>query len=106
MAPGAAGRRAEGAARPPATPLDPLVLEFLDHVRYERGLSLNTVEAYGRDLRRYAEFLVPRRVLPSEAGADDLRAYFEGRGETARPAPWRAAPRPCAPSMRSSPGRA
>lgn len=30
---------------------------FLSHVRLEKGLSANSVEAYGHDLRRYAEHL-------------------------------------------------
>jgi len=30
---------------------------FFAHVRIEKGLAANTVEAYGRDLRRYAEHL-------------------------------------------------
>jgi len=79
VAAGAPGRPA-GAGRPPAPPPDPLVQEFLDHVRYERGLSPNTVEAYGRDLRRFAEFLAARGVLPSGAGADDLHAWFAADG--------------------------
>jgi len=30
---------------------------FLEHLTVERGLSKNTLDAYGRDLKRYAEFL-------------------------------------------------
>jgi integrase/recombinase XerD len=71
--------RGRGEQRP-APPADPLVQEFLDHTRYERGLSPNTVEAYGRDLRRYAEFLVSRAVVPSAASADDVHAYFAAGG--------------------------
>jgi integrase/recombinase XerD len=39
------------------TPLDPALDLFLSHVRIEKGLAPNTVEAYGRDLRRYAGHL-------------------------------------------------
>ena len=35
----------------------PLIEDFLEHVRDERGLSPNTVEAYRRDLTRFVEFL-------------------------------------------------
>ena len=80
MTAGASARRAAGDARPPVPPPDPPVQEFLDHVRYERGLSPNTVEAYGRDLRRYAEFLAGRGARPSSATADDLHAYFAAGG--------------------------
>lgn len=61
-------------------PPDPAVAEFLDHLRYERGLSPNTVAAYGRDLARLAAFLAPRGRRPSQATAADLRDYFAGPG--------------------------
>ncbi len=32
-------------------------LEFLDYLRSEKGLSPHTVEAYGRDIRSFAQFL-------------------------------------------------
>jgi integrase/recombinase XerD len=44
---------------------------FLDHLAIERGLSENTLEAYRRDLARYADFLRHRDV-------DDLRQVDEG----------------------------
>lgn len=37
-------------------PLTPEVTEYLDHLRVERGLSSNTLDAYRRDLRRYQQF--------------------------------------------------
>jgi integrase/recombinase XerD len=39
------------------SPLEPALDLFLAHVRVEKGLSENTVEAYGRDLRRYLDHL-------------------------------------------------
>jgi integrase/recombinase XerD len=35
---------------------------YLDHLTVERGLSVNTLSAYGRDLRRYLAFLSKRGV--------------------------------------------
>ena len=32
--------------------------QYLDHLRVERGLSPNTLEAYGRDVARLAAFAV------------------------------------------------
>ncbi|BDG06558.1 site-specific tyrosine recombinase XerD [Anaeromyxobacter oryzae] len=39
------------------SPLEPALDLFLAHVRVEKGLAENSVEAYGRDLRRYVEHL-------------------------------------------------
>ena len=66
--------------RPPEPPADPLVRDFLDYVRFERGLSPNTVTAYGRDLARFAGFLVATGAQPGTATEDDVRAYFAGPG--------------------------
>ena len=40
--------------------LDGAVDLFLDHLKVERGLSRNTLEAYGRDLTRFVGFVVAR----------------------------------------------
>ncbi|GEJ57447.1 site-specific tyrosine recombinase XerD [Anaeromyxobacter diazotrophicus] len=40
-----------------ANPLDPALDLFLVHVRVEKGLSPNSVDAYARDLRRYLDDL-------------------------------------------------
>ncbi len=65
--------------RPPA-PVDPLVDEFLDHLRYERGLSTNTVAAYRRDLAALTTFLSAAGVAPGAASADEVREWFAGPG--------------------------
>jgi integrase/recombinase XerD len=62
------------------TPRDPAVAEFLDCLRYERGVSANTVTAYDRDLARYAAFQRVRGVTPAAASEEDVRAYFAGNG--------------------------
>jgi len=67
-------------ALPAGRPLDPLVQEFLDYVKYERGLSANTVAAYTRDLSAFARFVGARGVEPGGATQDDVRAYFAGTG--------------------------
>ena len=38
-------------------PLEPALDLFLAHIRIEKGLAANTIEAYGRDLRSYLEHL-------------------------------------------------
>jgi len=56
--------------RPPdagAGPLEPALDLFLAHIRVEKGLSANSVEAYARDVRRYLDDL-------SAAGVGDWGA--------------------------------
>lgn len=72
MAPPAAGR--------PAPPPDPDVQEFLDYVRFERGMSINTVSAYGRDLVRFAAFLAESGGRPAAASVHDVQDFFAGSG--------------------------
>lgn len=59
---------------------DPTVQEFLDHVRYERGLSQNTVLAYGRDLAGLVAFLEPLGATSVTASESQVRAFFAGPG--------------------------
>ncbi len=37
--------------------MDEFIREFMDFISVERGLSKNTLESYGRDLAKYAEYL-------------------------------------------------
>jgi integrase/recombinase XerD len=52
--------------------LDRAVDLFLDHLKVERGLSLNTLDGYGRDLARLGSFLAARgrRDVDDVTGAD------------------------------------
>ena len=59
------------------------VERFLDHISVERGLSGNTIEAYRRDLTRYAEFLRQhgRRNL-ALAGEPEIAAFIQDLSES------------------------
>ena len=71
---------ARPAAAPPAT--DSVarafhVVSFLDHLRFERGLSEQTLAAYEHDVIRLAAFLRQRgRTGPAAATTADLRAFM------------------------------
>jgi integrase/recombinase XerD len=71
-------------APPASASPDPLIGDFLDHLRIERRLAANTVEAYGRDLGRFAGFLATRGGAGlSEVEIAPLRdylAWLERRG--------------------------
>jgi integrase/recombinase XerD len=69
-----------GGRSPERQAQDPLVQEYLDYVKYERGLSQNTVTAYGRDLAAFTVFLSGRSATPGAATPEDVRAYFAGTG--------------------------
>jgi integrase/recombinase XerD len=51
---------------------------FLDHLTVERGLSVNTLAAYRRDLTRYSTFLAARGVLDARRVDDRMVAAFIG----------------------------
>jgi integrase/recombinase XerD len=61
---------------------DKLVRDFLSYLRAERGYSPRTVEAYGRDVRRWTEFLERRgKTTPDEASKEDFIAFLEALGK-------------------------
>ena len=45
---------------PPA--LAAVIAEYLDHLAVERGTSVNTLDSYARDLRRYGAYLASRQI--------------------------------------------
>lgn len=59
-----------------SAPSVPLVGRYLDHLRAERGLAGNTVDAYRRDLEVYGRFLQEIGITdPREVMTDDIEAF-------------------------------
>ena len=50
--------------------IDHAIDKYLTHLRVERHLSPNTLEAYGHDLRRFAEHLVAAGVTDARVASD------------------------------------
>lgn len=65
-----------------------LVNEYLVYIEVERGLSPRTVEAYGRDLLRWVEFISGQgRGAPEDVQREDITLFLEemrGRGLSPR----------------------
>ncbi len=51
-----------------------MVLDFLDFLRTEKGLSSHTIEAYGRDIRDFFSHIHPKGI--SEVGAEEVLAFL------------------------------
>ena len=49
-------------------------MDFLDYLRSEKGLSIHTIEAYGRDVRLFAERLVVKEW--KEAKSEDILKFL------------------------------
>ncbi len=61
----------------PPDALEPALDLFLAHVRVEKGLAGNSVEAYARDLRRYLDHLARMGVASWEAvGRAEIQAHL------------------------------
>lgn len=59
------------------SPLEPALDLFLAHVRVEKGLAENSVEAYGRDLKRYVEHLEAAGIAAwDRVGRPEIRAHL------------------------------
>jgi integrase/recombinase XerD len=65
---------------------DAHLADYLDYLRFERGMSANTLSAYGRDLERFADFLNERGGAVIAAAQGDVDAYFRGAGGDGAPA--------------------
>jgi integrase/recombinase XerD len=63
----------------PVQPLAGQVSRFLDYLSVERGLARNTLEAYRRDLARYAQHLSHRGMSDATKADEALIAGFVGR---------------------------
>jgi integrase/recombinase XerD len=57
------------------TSSDLLLDQFIAHLRVERGLAANTIQAYSRDLVRFLEFLEERGRAPEKAVRDDVSSF-------------------------------
>lgn len=55
---------------------------FLEMMLAERGISLNTVDAYRRDVRQYLVFLARSGADEKNVGAQDVRRYLQELAES------------------------
>jgi integrase/recombinase XerD len=60
----------------PARALNDLALDFLAYLELERGLSRNTLEAYGSDLQQFGAFLDRHERDPLEVQPADLSMFL------------------------------
>ncbi len=66
----------------PSTGLDDAIKRYLDHLMVERGLAAHTLEAYRRDLRRYAATLAAAGTTGiGEVTTQDVADYLAGLRE-------------------------
>jgi integrase/recombinase XerD len=54
------------------------ISSFVTHVKVEKGLSANTVEAYQRDLMRFEAFAKKRKLTLEAVSKDDLMDFLAG----------------------------
>lgn len=52
------------------------ITNFLEKLRAEDGLSLNTTLSYGKDLELFAKFLAPKKISFESVTSDDLKDYL------------------------------
>jgi len=56
--------------------METAVSDFFTHISLERGLSVNTLAAYQRDMRRYLGFLESRGLTPATITSAELPVFF------------------------------
>src|SRR5689334_10374854 len=66
----------ESKATPPSERYEGLVLDFLAHLEFERGLSRNTLAAYRTDLLQFGRFLADRGHDATSAEPSDLADFL------------------------------
>ncbi|MFH1858115.1 MAG: site-specific tyrosine recombinase XerD [Candidatus Omnitrophota bacterium] len=49
---------------------------FLEHLSVERGLALNTLSSYHRDLEKYFQYLSKKGVSLEKVGREDIRSFM------------------------------
>ncbi len=58
--------------------MEKTIIQFLNYLSVEKGLSGNTLESYGRDLGKYAGFLEKKGISdPAEVGLGDIRELLK-----------------------------
>ena len=58
--------------------IGPTISLFLTHVKVEKGLSINTVAAYQRDLAKFLGFAQKRKLTLEKVSRDDLVDFLAG----------------------------
>ena len=53
-----------------------LISNFLEKIRAEDGLALNTILSYGKDLELIDKFLISKNISFENATAEDIKDYF------------------------------
>ncbi len=64
-----------------------LLSQFLDYIRVEKGLALNSIASYTRDLEGFGQYLSRSRRTVAEVNREDLRSFLASlyrRGLSAR----------------------
>src|ERR671924_1437476 len=69
-------RDAADAKTQPSERYEALVLDFLAHLEFERGLSRNTLTAYRTDLLQFGRFLSERGRAATNASPGDLSDFL------------------------------